>query len=89
MNIIIATKKAIEKGVGITNIGTKKSGVYLLPTNTAECYIVIPVGVKYPNTSLNICPRWNPKASDIICRRLGTNGKITLRIPILWYLLLY
>lgn len=56
----------IFKGVDIANENTKNSGVYLLPTNTEECYIVIPVGVKYPETTINMCPRWNPKAEDIL-----------------------
>ena len=66
MNIVKATKEAVRLGIGITNQQCKKSGVYLLPTNTDECFLVIPVGCKFPETSGRVAPRWNPKARDIL-----------------------
>ena len=67
MNIIEATEKALEKGVEIQNTISQRANSYLLPTNTNECYLVIPIGYKldsdYKRTP---APRWNPKAEDIL-----------------------
>ena len=67
VDIIEATKKAMEKGVGIQNAISKQTDSYLLPTNTNECYLVIPIGYKldgdYEKTP---APRWNPKAEDVL-----------------------
>ncbi len=65
MDIIIATKKALDKAVGITNGKLKAIGCYLLPTNTNECYLVIPD--KYTHKSKRkVAARWNPRAADIL-----------------------
>lgn len=66
MNIIEVTGKALTEGVGIANPEIiKRANSYLLPTNTDECYFIIPLGYK---TGDNRRPavRWNPKASDIL-----------------------
>ena len=68
MNIIEATRKAIRKGLGITRPTFKKEA-YLLPTNTNECYIVIPTGFKLKNKNsgyASAAPRWNPHAADVL-----------------------
>lgn len=63
MNIVEATEKALEKGVGIKNPRYKNT--YLLPTNTTECYLVIPVDFAIGNGT-HAAPRWNPHAEDIL-----------------------
>ena len=68
MNIIEATKKAMEKGIGLTR-PSFKNAVYLVPTNTKECYIIIPVDFKLKGKSygdISAAPRWNPHAADIL-----------------------
>lgn len=68
MNIIDATKLAMDRGHGITRPEFKKA-VYLIPTNTIECYITIPVGFKFKGRKagdLSAAPRWNPRAADIL-----------------------
>ncbi len=64
MNIIEATKEAMRVGKGIIKARQNNAGYYLLPTNTTECYILIPIGfsVNYGRA----CPRWNPNAADIL-----------------------
>lgn len=66
MNIVEAVKKAMEQGKGIQNAKVKRAKVYLLPTNTTECFFVIPVGYRF----LGNCPppatRWQPQAEDIL-----------------------
>ena len=57
MNIIDATRLAMDRGLGITRPEFKKA-VYLIPTNTIECYITIPVGFKF-NPSLTLKKRKN------------------------------
>ena len=64
MNIIEATRKALKEGVGIKNKNDITQN-YLLPTNTRECYIVVPIGFAVGNNTKAI-PRWNPKAEDIL-----------------------
>ena len=64
MNIIEATEKAMKVGKGIINKKWTIQRYYLLPTNTAECYLVIPKGFNIE--SVNACPRWNPNANDIL-----------------------
>lgn len=65
MNIIEATREAMDKGVGIRNTSCKHN--YLLPTNTKECYLVIPIGYTLGSNYEKIpAPRWNPKAEDIL-----------------------
>lgn len=65
MNIIEATKEAIEKGIGIRNQHYK--GDYFLPTNTHECFLVMPIGYKLGENCERIpAPRWEPKAKDIL-----------------------
>ncbi|MGM9937134.1 MAG: DUF2829 domain-containing protein [Candidatus Ornithomonoglobus sp.] len=68
MNIIEATKEAMLKGAGITRPAFKNA-VYLIPTNTNECYISVPVGFKLEHKksdSISAAPRWNPHAADIL-----------------------
>lgn len=68
MNIIEATKRAMAEGRGITRPKFKKA-VYLIPTNTRECYITIPVGFKLigdKQGDLSAAPRCNPHAADIL-----------------------
>ncbi|EKF50923.1 hypothetical protein [Lactococcus garvieae] len=74
MNIIEATKKALEKNKAITNPDASEVGVVFVPTNSGPLGIVI-VGIepysvneegvykeKWPSAS-NF---WNPKASDLL-----------------------
>lgn len=68
MNIIEATKQAMEKGVGLTRLSFQ-SRCCLIPTNTKECYIVIPPNFKLRGRShgdISAAPRWNPHAADIL-----------------------
>lgn len=62
MNIIEATERAMIEGVGIARPCFKKH-CYVLPTNTAECYVVIPTNEA---TGKKPSSRWNPHASDIL-----------------------
>lgn len=65
MDIITATKEALKKGVGIVNGRTKASQLYLLPTNTKECFLAIPF--EYTHKSVRkVGARWNPHAEDIL-----------------------
>lgn len=65
MNIIDATKQAMEQGRGMTNSSLKEINCYLLPTNTSECYIVMPNNYKHTEKR-KVAARWNPHAADII-----------------------
>lgn len=65
MNIVEATKEALKKGFGITNSSLKKIECYLLPTNTKECYMIIPIGYSHVKKR-KTAARWNPHAADII-----------------------
>ncbi len=65
MNIVEATQKALEKGVGITNTSFKKIECYLLPTNTKECYMIVPIGYSHTKKR-RTAARWNPHAADIL-----------------------
>lgn len=64
MNIVEATKKAMEKGVGMTR-PVLKNNLYILPTNTNECYIGMPIGYT-PESGQRPAVRWNPHAEDIL-----------------------
>ena len=64
MNIIEATREAMRRGVGITNASMRKRGFYVLPTNTDECYLIVPKGWKIGHGVP--APRWNPRAEDIL-----------------------
>lgn len=65
MNIVEATKEAMKAGKGITNSVCKECGDYLLPTNTDECYLIIPVGYSHTK-GMRVAARWNPHADDIL-----------------------
>lgn len=65
MNIIEATKQAMEQGKGIINSDLEKFELYLLPTNTTECFLVIPFGFNVKQKRRAAC-RWNPHAGDIL-----------------------
>ncbi|MGN0181450.1 MAG: MW1434 family type I TA system toxin [Candidatus Ornithomonoglobus sp.] len=64
MNIIEATKEAMQAGKGITNTEWRSHDFYLLPTNTQECYLIIPINFSVDHG--RACPRWNPHAADIL-----------------------
>ena len=69
MNIIEATKAAMEQGCGIIKKDLKKAGYYLLPTNTSECYLFIPIGYSHKENKeedKKVAARWNPHAADIL-----------------------
>lgn len=65
VNIVEATKKALEQGTGIINEKLEAANYYILPTNTAECFLLIPIGLTHASQE-KVCPRWNPKATDIL-----------------------
>lgn len=68
MDIIEATKQAMEKGMGLTRPSFQGMD-YLVPTNTKECYIVIPMDFKFKGRycdDIPAAPRWNPCAADIL-----------------------
>lgn len=67
MNIIEATKEALDRGIGIRNSVCKQCNNYLLPTNTYEGYFVIPIGYSINDyDGKKPAPRWNPRAMDIL-----------------------
>ena len=65
MNIVEATKNALEQGIGITNKYLRNINCYLLPTNTDECYLIVPAGYSHKEDK-KVAARWNPKAADIL-----------------------
>ena len=64
MNVVEATKKALEKSVGMTRPSFKNNW-YLIPTNTNECYVSMPIGYGV-ESSQRPAVRWNPHAEDIL-----------------------
>ena len=64
MNIIEATREAMKVGKGIINTEWPSREFYLLPTNTKECYLLIPAN--FTAGCGRACPRWNPHAADIL-----------------------
>ena len=47
MDIIEATRQALEQNVGIRNNSLKNIDCYLLPTNTDVCFMVVPNGYSH------------------------------------------
>ena len=65
MDIIEATRTAMKEGKGIINMGWQDpKSYYLLPTNTTDCFLLTPIG--FSATEGRACPRWNPRACDIL-----------------------
>lgn len=62
MNIIEATKKALEEGKWITRRGEDFCGCKVKPTNTRDCFLlaVIDEPERPP------AKHWNPDAADIL-----------------------
>lgn len=61
MDIKAAILKAQETQKGITREEWMPGGIILIPTNTSNCFIIIPL-----NKGEVIGRRWNPKAEDIL-----------------------
>lgn len=59
MNIIEATKKALEENKLITRESNHM--MTYIPTNSSVCYVVVPIDSKMPSTR-----RWNPNVDDIL-----------------------
>lgn len=65
MDIVEATKAAMEQGKGITKADLRQMEIYLLPTNLYLGFMVVHIGYKYLDDNKPL-PRWQPQASDIL-----------------------
>ena len=60
MNIQDAVTAALEQGKGITRKSWMSQPIYLVPTNTTVCLIIV-----IPNDNHRTASRWEPCAEDL------------------------
>lgn len=64
MNIMEATKQALEKGAGIKK--STSENYYFLPINASTSYRVMKIDGNDDENELLCQPNWNPTAEDIL-----------------------